>query len=39
MSKVLHKHKNTQTHYLLMIDIFDISGSFQKYLFDRLIEA
>lgn len=38
MSKVFKKHKEAPVIYLYVVDILDIAGSLQKYVFDRLID-
>ena len=37
MDRVTKKHKELPAIYLYVVDILDIAGSFQKYLFDRLL--
>lgn len=37
MDKVFKKHKDLPVIYLYVVDILDIAGSFQKYVFDRLL--
>lgn len=37
MSKVFKKHKDVPVVYIYVVDILDIAGSFQKYVFDRLL--
>ena len=37
MNKVFKKHKDIPVVYLYVVDILDVAGSFQKYVFDRLI--
>lgn len=38
MNKVFKKHKDVPVVYLYVVDILDVAGSFQKYVFDRLID-
>lgn len=38
MNKMLNRHKQRQVEYLFMIDAFDILGTFQEWLFNRLMQ-
>jgi hypothetical protein len=37
MAKVFKKHNEIPVLYIYVVDILDIAGSFQKYVFDMLI--
>lgn len=39
MSKAFNKHKSGPTFFIYLLDVLDLSGSFKKYVFQRLLES
>lgn len=38
MNKMLNRHKDYKVEYFLMVDAYDILGTFQEWLLKRLLE-